>query len=133
MLRPPPSSTRTDTLLPYMTLFRSPVDSLGAETQKAQERHRSDEEGTRDRRYECPTRNADIAIREYAPGAEVVVDGLVWKSAGVTLNWLSPIDSSQREPQKLRRAWWCDQCGGAGYYPQMPEGSDPSARKSDRR
>src|SRR3546814_3555343 len=69
-----------------------PFDTLCAETQKAQERHRSDEEGTRDRRYECPTRNADIAIREYAPGAEVVVDGLVWKSAGVTLNWLSPIE-----------------------------------------
>jgi hypothetical protein len=98
-----------------------PFDTLCAETQKAQERHRSDEEGTRDRRYECPTRNADIAIREYAPGAEVVVDGLVWKSAGVTLNWLSPIDSDQREPQNLRWAWWCDQCGGAGSDHQMPE------------
>lgn len=98
-----------------------PFDTLCAETQKAQERLRSDEEGTRDRRYECPTRNADIAIREYAPGAEVVVDGLVWKSAGVTLNWLSPIDSGQREPQNLRWAWWCDQCGGAGSDHQMPE------------
>ena len=98
-----------------------PFDTLCAETQKAQERHRPDEEGTRDRRYECPTRNADIAIREYAPGAEVVVDGLVWKSAGVTLNWLSPIDSGQREPQNLRWAWWCDQCGGAGSDHQMPE------------
>ena len=81
-------------------------------------------ETTRDRRYECPTRNADIAIREYAPGAEVVVDGLVWKSAGVTLNWLSPIDSGQREPQNLRWAWWCDQCGGAGSDHQMPERCD---------
>lgn len=98
-----------------------PFDTLCAETQKAQERHRSDEEGARNRRYECPTRNADIAIREYAPGAEVVVDGLVWKSAGVTLNWLSPIDSGQREPQNLRWAWWCDQCGGAGSDHQMPE------------
>jgi hypothetical protein len=50
-----------------------------------------------------------------------VVDGLVWKSAGVTLNWLSPIDSGQREPQNLRWAWWCDQCGGAGSDHQMPE------------
>ena len=101
-----------------------PFDTLCAETQKAQERHRSDEEGVRDRRYECPTRNADIAIREYAPGAEVVVDGLVWKSAGVTLNWLSPIDSGQREPQNLRWAWWCNQCGGAGSDHQMPECCD---------
>ena len=101
-----------------------PFDTLCAETQKAQERNRSEEEGARDRRYECPTRNADIAIREYAPGAEVVVDGLVWKSAGVTLNWLSPIDSGQREPQNLRWAWWCNQCGGAGSDHQMPDRCD---------
>lgn len=91
-----------------------PFDTYCAETQKAQERSRSDEDDARSRRYECPTRNADIAIREYAPGAEVVVDGLVWTSAGVSLNWLSPIDSGQREPQNLRWAWWCDLCGGAG-------------------
>ena len=97
-----------------------PFDTLCAETQKARARSRPDEEGARDRRYECPTRNADIAIREYAPGAEVVVDGLVWKSAGVTLNWLSPIDSDQREPQNLRWAWWCDRCGGAGSDHQKP-------------
>lgn len=98
-----------------------PFDTLCAETRKAQERNRADEEGARNRRYECPTRNADIAIREYAPGAEVVVDGLVWRSAGVTLNWLSPIDSDHREPQNLRWAWWCNQCGGAGSDHQMPE------------
>ncbi|MBB3763441.1 DEAD/DEAH box helicase [Sphingomicrobium lutaoense] len=91
-----------------------PFDTLCAESQKAQARKPSDEEGARDTRYECPTRNADIAIREYAPGAEVVVDGLVWRSEGVTLNWQSPIDSGQKEPQNLRWAWWCDHCGGAG-------------------
>ncbi|MDT0575597.1 DEAD/DEAH box helicase [Croceicoccus sp. F390] len=101
-----------------------PFDTLCAETQKKQERKRADEEGARDRRYDCPTRNADIAIREYAPGAEVVVDGLVWKSAGVTLNWLSPIDSGQREPQNLRWAWWCDHCGGAGSAHQMTDHCD---------
>ncbi|VVT00772.1 DEAD/DEAH box helicase [Erythrobacter sp. EC-HK427] len=107
-----------------------PFDTLCAETQKAQERNRSEDEGTRDRRYECPTRNADIAIREYAPGAEVVVDGLVWRSAGVTLNWLSPIDSGQREPQNLRWAWWCDHCGGAGSDHQMPDHCDHCGERS---
>src|SRR3546814_15315542 len=29
MLRPPPRSTRTDTLFPYTTLFRSPATSTG--------------------------------------------------------------------------------------------------------
>lgn len=47
-------------------------------------------EGAAMRRYEYPSRNADIAICEYAPGAEVVIDGLVWRSAGVALNWQRP-------------------------------------------
>ncbi|MBV1918029.1 MAG: DUF1998 domain-containing protein, partial [Sphingomonadaceae bacterium] len=101
-----------------------PFDTFCAETQKAQDRSRSDEDDARSRRYECPTRNADIAIREYAPGAEVVVDGLVWTSAGISLNWLSPIDSGQREPQNLRWAWWCNQCGGAGSDHQRPDRCD---------
>src|SRR3546814_5868813 len=29
MIRRPPRSTRTDTLFPYTTLFRSPVDKMG--------------------------------------------------------------------------------------------------------
>src|SRR3546814_21194595 len=37
---------------------------------------------------------------------------------------LSPIESSQREPQNLRWAWWCDQCGGAGSDHQIPERCD---------
>src|SRR3546814_9191576 len=37
MIRPPPRSTRTDTLCPYTTLCRSPVALLGArEAQQAQ-------------------------------------------------------------------------------------------------
>src|SRR3546814_15343968 len=35
MLRPPPRSTRTDTLFPYTTLFRSYSDSVGRITDKA--------------------------------------------------------------------------------------------------
>lgn len=99
-----------------------PFDTFCAETQKAQDRNRLEEDDdARSRRYECPTRNADIAIREYAPGAEVVVDGLVWTSAGISLNWLSPIDSGKSEPQNLRWAWWCNECGGAGSDHQRPD------------
>src|SRR3546814_11680307 len=32
MIRPPPRSTRTDTLFPYTTLFRSPMGLCGGET-----------------------------------------------------------------------------------------------------
>jgi ATP-dependent helicase YprA (DUF1998 family) len=66
------------------------------------------------RRYDYPSRNADIAIREYAPGAEVVIDGLVWRSAGVTLNWQRPAhEEAAREIQSLRHFWQCHECGAA--------------------
>ncbi|RVD09589.1 DEAD/DEAH box helicase, partial [Mesorhizobium sp. M7A.F.Ca.ET.027.02.1.1] len=81
-----------------------------AETLNRQ-RLRSDEESetVRNRRYDYPSRNADVAIREYAPGAEVVVDGLVWTSAGVTLNWLRPAhDAGAREIQSIRWSWQCN-------------------------
>jgi len=39
----------------------------------------------RARMKERPARDIAVAIREYAPGAEVVIDGLVYKSAGILL------------------------------------------------
>lgn len=66
------------------------------------------------RRRSFPTRTLDIAIRDYAPGAEVVVDGLVYRSAGVTLNWLRPADGAEvREVQSLKTFWSCGECGAA--------------------
>jgi ATP-dependent helicase YprA (DUF1998 family) len=59
-----------------------------------------------------PTRTVDVALREYAPGAEVVIDGLVWTSAGVTLNWQAPATvEGIREVQSLRWHWRCEECG----------------------
>lgn len=74
-----------------------------------------EDERSNDRRYDYPSRNADVAIREYAPGAEVVIDGLVWTSAGLTLNWRRPADDLEaREVQSLRCRWWCDDCKATG-------------------
>lgn len=87
-----------------------------AETRDRQ-RGATDDEGetSRNRRYDYPTRNADVAIREYAPGAEIVIDGLVWTSAGVTLNWERPAhDVEAKEIQSLRWSWQCRDCGEAG-------------------
>jgi len=42
------------------------------------------------RHRELPSRGTVTALREYAPGAEVVIDGLVYRSAGITLNWHAP-------------------------------------------
>lgn len=90
---------------------------------RARDRRREEEEGgetQRNRRYDYPSRNADIAIREYAPGAEIVVDGLVWTSAGVTLNWERPAhDEAAREIQDIRWSWLCNECGESGSDRQM--------------
>ncbi|MBM4089544.1 MAG: DEAD/DEAH box helicase, partial [Planctomycetes bacterium] len=61
-----------------------------------------------------PARQLPMAIREYAPGNEVVIDGLVHKSAGLTLHWhVPPTDEAFRETQAIRWAWRCRQCGAA--------------------
>jgi DEAD/DEAH box helicase domain-containing protein len=67
------------------------------------------------RRGGFPTRGLPIAIREYAPGSTLVIDGEVHQSAGVTLNWhLPPGDLPSSELQAFRRAWLCKACGAAG-------------------
>ncbi|MGW8191965.1 DEAD/DEAH box helicase [Sphingomonas hankookensis] len=73
------------------------------------------------RRRSFPTRTLDIAIRDYAPGGEVVVDGLVYRSAGVTLNWLRPADDAEaREIQSLKTFWSCGECGAADCVTVAP-------------
>lgn len=77
------------------------------------------------RRRSFPTRTLDIAIRDYAPGAEVVVDGLVYRSAGVTLNWMRPADDAEaREVQSIRTFWSCGSCG-AGDVATVPRSNCP--------
>lgn len=59
-----------------------------------------------------PTRGLDIAIREYAPGAQIVMDGRVHRSAGIALPWRP--DGERREAQKFDKAWRCVECGATG-------------------
>lgn len=67
------------------------------------------------RRRELASRDLTTALREYAPGSEVVMDGLVYRSAGVTLNWHIPADQQDaREIQDIRLAWRCNRCGASG-------------------
>lgn len=74
-----------------------------------------DAEESNDRRYNYPSRKADVAIREYAPGAEVVIDGLVWTSAGVTLNWRRPAhEPGPKDIQSLKHFWACEDCQEPG-------------------
>ena len=69
-----------------------------------------------------PTRDLPKAIREYAPGARVVVDGKVFSSDGVTLNWQTPPgDQPFPETQAFRWAWRCHECGASGTSTRLDE------------
>ena len=88
-------------------------------TTRADLRRREREAPTRDesfgQRNGFPTRAAPVAIRDYAPGADVVIDGRVHRSDGVTLNWRLPADAAGvREIQSIRSAWRCRRCGATG-------------------
>jgi len=58
---------------------------------------------------EQPTRGLDIALREYAPGAQLVVDGRVYRSAGITLEQFG-----NKQDQHFELAWQCSNCGQQG-------------------
>ena len=62
-----------------------------------------------------PSRALPIAIRDYAPGTDTVLDGRVYRSGGLTLNWQLPAALEiAPEIQALRWAWRCGICGGNG-------------------
>lgn len=60
------------------------------------------------------SRDRITGLREYAPGAELVMDGLVYKSSGITLNWHAPASSEDiKELQLFKKAWHCSKCGAS--------------------
>jgi ATP-dependent helicase YprA (DUF1998 family) len=62
---------------------------------------------------EQPSRGLDIAIREYAPGARIVVDGRVYQSAGIKMQSYQDGESGSRPEIDL--SWQCKKCGAPGY------------------
>ena len=81
-----------------------------------------------------PQRQLDVAIREYAPGSDIVVDGLVHKSAGVTLNWRRPAsEDGVREIQNLLWRWHCSACGESGSARGRDKTACPSCLSSSLR
>ena len=62
-----------------------------------------------------PSRQLDLAIRDYAPGSDVVVDGQVYKSAGVALSWKRPVtEENAQKIQSMGSVWRCRNCGTIG-------------------
>jgi len=79
-------------------------------------------EDNRAKRAGFPSRNLSIAIRDYAPGTDTVLDGRVYRSGGVTLNWQIPAEmEGAPEIQNLRWVWRCATCGSSGTRLIMPE------------
>jgi ATP-dependent helicase YprA (DUF1998 family) len=69
-----------------------------------------------------PSRDLSVAIRDYAPGSEVVIDGRVYQSGGVVLNWHSPANvENVSEIQSLKWAWRCKHCGASGTSHTQPK------------
>lgn len=82
---------------------------------------RNAREDKRSKRAGYPSRNLAIAIRDYAPGTDTVLDGRVYRSGGVTLNWqIPPEANAQPEIQNLKWVWRCNSCGSNGTKIIMP-------------
>lgn len=87
------------------------ANKVDYQTQRAQQ-----EGGAReDNRFysrEMPSRSLDIAIREYAPGSQLVIDGRVFRSAGLSLRWHGA--GAVNEAQRFDVSWRCRNCGSTG-------------------
>ncbi|MBI4822220.1 MAG: DEAD/DEAH box helicase [Deltaproteobacteria bacterium] len=97
-----------------------PFVTTTAEQLRAEEALDREDVPTKVRGY--PSRELAIAIREYAPDSAVCIDGLVFDSGGVTLNWQSrpTAEGQQREVQSLAWAFRCGQCGAIGTTRTQP-------------
>lgn len=67
---------------------------------------------------ELPSRDSSTGLVEYAPSAKVVIDGLVYQSQGITLNWHEPSSKQDvSEIQNIRQVWLCEGCGSSMNMP----------------
>ncbi len=102
--------------------FPTNLVSLVTTTMEELKRRRQQREDNRAVRNGYPARQLSLAIRDYAPGTDTVLDGRVYRSDGVTLNWHVPVDQEgPREIQSLRWVWRCRSCGASGTRPTMPQ------------
>ena len=103
------------------------LSQLRRDEQKRRGTRDSDDEEREDfsaQRRGYPSRELAVAIREYSPGADVVLNGRVYRSQGVALNWhVPPGDRQVRELQSFRYAWRCSGvgCGASGTHAMQVE------------
>jgi DEAD/DEAH box helicase domain-containing protein len=92
---------------------------------KDNSRQQREDNRTRSKGY--PSRDLPVALREYAPGADIALNGRVYTSAGVLLNWhIPPGDSPSHEVQALKTYWSCRKCGAGGTTVQTKPNQCPA-------
>ncbi|SDK62609.1 DEAD/DEAH box helicase [Microbulbifer yueqingensis] len=113
----------------YLPGYGFPTDVVNINTYNIEEfRNRSASKAKASREdniysyKEKPSRGLDVAIREYAPGSDIVIDGRVYRSAGVSLHWHS--GGAINEAQKFDIAWQCKNCGASGVQENAFSNSD---------
>ena len=89
------------------------TDFINQRNQQEQERYFAVREDNVSIAVGKPTRNMAIALTEYAPGSQIVLDGKVYTSRGITLNFQNPNDNVINH-QVIHRAWRCGTCGSSG-------------------
>jgi DEAD/DEAH box helicase domain-containing protein len=96
-------------ILPFVN---TSADTLGEEEHRRRNLEEDDRDDNLYQSRSYPSRQLPIAIREYAPGNTVVIDGLSYLSSGLTLHWkLPPNDQDFSETQAIRIYSYCKQCG----------------------
>ncbi len=77
-------------------------------------------ERARGRARDYPSYAGPLALRAYAPGNVVVINGLTHTAAGVTLNWHQAPDLGAPEEQDLQHLTHCPVCGRVDVGPSLP-------------
>lgn len=95
-------------------------DNFTIEDYVLTKKYKQDREDNISRYKGLPSRNLAIAIREYAPGADITLDGRVFRSAGVSLHWHN-LAADTKEAQKFNVAWRCHHCGKWDYEEGMTD------------
>lgn len=91
------------------------IDFMRQKKDKDDQKQRKSREDNVSLLRDMPSRNLAVAIREYAPGSEIVLDGRVFKSKGISLAWHNIHSSDAKEAQKFDLAWRCVHCGQNGF------------------
>ncbi len=103
----------------FTSSYGFPVDVVAFDHLSGHDRHEDDETFAFGEHRGGASRTLDVAIREYAPGAEIVVDGLVHRSEGVLPAWRAMADASRLED--LQYFWECQSCRHFGMVRIEPE------------